>query len=109
MPENRARWWRRIASGMYIAAGSPLFIMHAGVVFFYCLGALYDERRDRSILFWKSLPVSDAMTVLSKAVTALCVAPLITIALATVASLALLLLGHDRHVDRRHHLFRRPC
>ncbi len=27
---------------------------------FYCLDALYGERRDRSILFWKSLPVSDS-------------------------------------------------
>src|SRR4029077_929947 len=31
---------------------------------FYCLDALYGERRDRSILFWKSLPVSDLTTVL---------------------------------------------
>ena len=35
---------------------------------FYCLDALHGERRDRSILFWKSLPVSDLTTVLSKAV-----------------------------------------
>jgi ABC-2 type transport system permease protein len=62
-------------------------------VFFYCLGALYDERRDRSILFWKSLPVSDGMTVLSKVITALCVAPVITMALSIAASLALLLIG----------------
>ena len=34
---------------------------------FYCLDALYGERRDRSILFWKSLPISDLTTVLSKA------------------------------------------
>ena len=34
---------------------------------FYCLDALHGERRDRSILFWKSLPVSDLTTVLSKA------------------------------------------
>jgi ABC-2 type transport system permease protein len=34
---------------------------------FYCLEALHGERRDRSILFWKSLPVSDLTTVLSKA------------------------------------------
>jgi ABC-2 type transport system permease protein len=34
---------------------------------FYCLDALQGERRDRSILFWKSLPVSDLTTVLSKA------------------------------------------
>ncbi len=33
---------------------------------FYCLDALHGERRDRSILFWKSLPVSDLTTVLSK-------------------------------------------
>lgn len=45
------------------------------VVFFYLLGALYDERRDRSVLFWKSLPVSDTQTVLSKVLTALIVAP----------------------------------
>lgn len=34
--------------------------------FFYSLEALHGERRDRSILFWKSLPVSDLTTVLSK-------------------------------------------
>lgn len=55
------------------------FIVLAFVVFFYCLGALYDDRRDRSILFWKSLPLSDAQTVLSKAVSALLVAPLIAV------------------------------
>jgi ABC-2 type transport system permease protein len=82
-----------VASQAYLLAGSPLFILMTVTLFFYCLGALYDERRDRSILFWKSLPVSDGMTVLSKAVTALCVAPVIAIALATVASLVLLLLA----------------
>ncbi|MCS4233550.1 ABC-2 transporter permease [Stenotrophomonas rhizophila] len=55
------------------------FIVLAFVVFFYCLGALYDDRRDRSILFWKSLPLSDTQTVLSKAVSALLVAPVIAV------------------------------
>ncbi|ALK96728.1 hypothetical protein AB595_03210 [Massilia sp. WF1] len=82
-----------VASGMYVAAGSPLMLLMAVVIFFYCLGALYDERRDRSILFWKSLPVSDGMTVLSKVLTAVCVAPLIAIAFAFAASLGLLLIG----------------
>lgn len=50
------------------------------VLFFYCIGCLYDERRDRSVLFWKSMPVSDLETVLSKVVTATLVAPLITLA-----------------------------
>ncbi len=42
---------------------------------FYCLDALHGERRDRSILFWKSLPVSDLTTVLSKATIPLVVLP----------------------------------
>jgi hypothetical protein len=82
----------KIASGMYLATASPLFFMLSFAVFFYCLNSLYDERRDRSILFWKSLPVSDQMTVVSKVLMAVVVAPLITMALAIVASLALLLL-----------------
>src|SRR3546814_6182950 len=59
------------------------FIGLAFVGFFYCLGALYDERKDRSVLFWKSLPVSDAQTVLSKVGSAVVVAPV----LAVIASL----------------------
>jgi ABC-2 type transport system permease protein len=50
------------------------------VVFFYCLGALFDDRRDRSILFWKSLPVSDVATVLSKLSWALLLAPALAVA-----------------------------
>ncbi|MGH8151102.1 MAG: hypothetical protein ACREPF_00015 [Rhodanobacteraceae bacterium] len=49
------------------------------VVFFYLLGALYDDRRDRSILFWKSLPVSDTATVISKIIAAVVIAPLIAV------------------------------
>jgi ABC-2 type transport system permease protein len=82
----------KVATGMYLATASPLFFMLSFAVFFYCLNSLYDERRDRSILFWKSLPVSDQMTVVSKVLMAVVVAPLITMALAIVASLALLLL-----------------
>ncbi|MGJ7915521.1 hypothetical protein ACI48D_08625 [Massilia sp. LXY-6] len=93
MPGEARAMMAKIASGMYIVAGAPLFLILVAVVFFYCLGALYDERRDRSILFWKSLPLSDGVTVLSKAITALCVAPVITIGLAVAASLALLLIG----------------
>src|ERR1700682_1897506 len=48
---------------------------------FYCLDALHGERRDRSILFWKSLPVSDLTTVLSKALIPLAVLPVISFAL----------------------------
>lgn len=81
-----------VASG-YLGLAAPLFLVLTVVVFFYCLGALHDDRRDRSILFWKSLPLSDRDTVLSKAVTALVVAPLITIAIAVATGLGLLVLG----------------
>ena len=80
-----------IARG-YMAVSAPIFLMLGFLVFFYCLGALHDERRDRSMLFWKSLPVSDRMTVLSKAVLALAVTPAITIAVATATSLLMLLM-----------------
>jgi len=93
MPPFMAAKVANIASGMYLAAGAPLMLLMTATLFFYCLGALYDERRDRSILFWKSLPVSDGMTVLSKVLTAACVAPLITMAFAFAVSLALLLIG----------------
>jgi ABC-2 type transport system permease protein len=57
------------------------------VVFFYFLGALYDDRRDRSILFWKSLPLSDTATVLSKVISGLVIAPLITLSVVLAAYL----------------------
>lgn len=60
---------------------------------FYSLDALYGERRDRSILFWKSLPVSDLTTVLAKASIPLVVLPLITFALTLALQLIMLLLS----------------
>jgi len=60
---------------------------------FYCLEALHGERRDRSILFWKSLPVSDRTTVLSKASIPLVVLPLFTFALIVATQMAMLLLS----------------
>ena len=63
------------------------------VSFFYCLDALQSERRDRSILFWKSLPVSDLATVLSKATVPLVILPLLTVVLAAVAHAVMLLLS----------------
>ncbi|MEG0193514.1 MAG: hypothetical protein RR831_07960 [Stenotrophomonas sp.] len=68
------------------------FLVLAFVVFFYCLGALYDDRRDRSILFWKSLPLSDTQTVLSKVLSALIVAPLVATLAAIVTMFGFLLI-----------------
>src|SRR6202011_1828160 len=60
---------------------------------FYCLDALHGERRDRSILFWKSLPVSDLTTVLSKAIIPLAVLPAIGFALVVCVQLIMLLIS----------------
>jgi ABC-2 type transport system permease protein len=47
------------------------------VAVFYCLEALHGERRDRSVLFWKSLPVSDLTSVLAKTTIPLVILPLV--------------------------------
>jgi len=62
------------------------------VVFFILLGALYEERRDRSFLFWKSLPVSDLEEVLAKLATGLLIAPAVFLLLGIAFQLAALLL-----------------
>ena len=73
-----------------IAAG--IIMLTAGIVsILYCLEALHGERRDRSILFWKSLPVSDLTAVLAKASIPLLILPLVAFA-TTVATQLLMLL-----------------
>ncbi len=76
----------------YIGTAAPLFMVMAFVVFFFCLGSLFDERKDRSVLFWKSLPVSDSETVLAKVAMAIVGAPLLTIAFGVVVSVLSLLI-----------------
>ncbi|HVF36228.1 MAG TPA: hypothetical protein VND91_12975 [Candidatus Saccharimonadia bacterium] len=75
-------------SGFWLILQIVLFF----VLFFYLIGALYDDRRDRSILFWKSLPISDSQTVLSKVLMAAVVAPLLAWAIAVVLQVGVLLL-----------------
>ncbi len=74
---------------------SAISIMVTGVVVsvFFCLGALNNERRDRSILFWKSLPVSDTTAVLAKAFVPLVVLPVVVLAVAAATQLIMLLLA----------------
>src|ERR1700682_1471287 len=70
---------------------SMIMIITILVGIFYSLDALYGERRDRSILFWKSLPVSDRATVLSKAAIPLVVLPLIAFVLGEIAQFIVLM------------------
>jgi ABC-2 type transport system permease protein len=76
----------------FLASSSWPFMVLGFVVFFYCLGALYDERKDRSVLFWKSLPLSDRDTVLSKVASAVVVAPAIAVGAAIATMFAFIIL-----------------
>lgn len=73
----------------YMLIAAPIIAVGLIVAAAYCLGALQGERRDRSILFWKSLPVSDLTIVLSKAAIPIVVIPLVTFAAAMIAQLVI--------------------
>jgi ABC-2 type transport system permease protein len=74
-----------------IAAMMMIFTVFV-VGVFYCLDALHGERRDRSILFWKSLPVSDLTTVLSKVTIPLMILPLLAFAITVCVQLIMVLM-----------------
>ena len=71
----------------YMLIAVPVLAIGVFVAIAYCLGALHGERQDRSILFWKSLPVSDLITVLSKMSVPIILIPLISFVAAMVTQL----------------------
>src|SRR5256712_8497096 len=100
MPQRRPATLKLSAEKQRAAIGQPydvaaiaLTITSFIVGLFYCLDALHGERRDRSILFWKSMPVSDLTTVLSKASIPLVVLPLITFAIIVAMQLIMLMMS----------------
>jgi ABC-2 type transport system permease protein len=85
---------RRAAIEMPYSIAAMMLIFTAFIIgVFYCLDALHGERRDRSILFWKSLPISDLTSVLSKATIPLAVLPLISFAIIVVTQFIMLLIS----------------
>ncbi|MCP5327306.1 MAG: hypothetical protein H7A18_01645 [Sinobacteraceae bacterium] len=81
--ERQRMYFGIVVAGLMV----PQLMVAMVVTFFYLLDSLYSERKDRSILFWKSLPVSDAATVGSKAAVSLVVVPLIVYGLSLLVSL----------------------
>jgi ABC-2 type transport system permease protein len=77
----------------YNAAAGAMFVTSWLVMIFYSLGALNGERRDRSVLFWKSLPVSDTTAVLAKATLPLVIQPLVILPIILAGHLIMLALG----------------
>ena len=85
---------RRAAIELPYNIVAMVLIVTAFIVgFFYCLDALYGESRDRSVLFWKSLPVSDRTSVLSKASVPLLVLPPIIFCVVVLTQFILLLIS----------------
>jgi ABC-2 type transport system permease protein len=72
---------RQAALTMYFLATSWIFLVSLAILtIFYALDSLYAERKDKSILFWRSMPITDSETVVSKLLTAVFVLPLVTVA-----------------------------
>jgi len=74
-------------------ASGTVMLAYVVITVIYCLEALHGERRDRGILFWKSLPVSDVTTVIAKASIPIVVLPLITFAIIVVTETIMFLEG----------------
>lgn len=84
---------------MLLGWGVPFYLAAGIVVVVYLLDCLYGERRDRSILFWRSMPVSDTETVLAKLLVGLVLVPYATYLLAAATSvLASFILTLRHHV-----------
>ena len=89
LPENvRAAALTGIIFGLWFPFGLVLCILAT----FYSLDSLYAERKDRSILFWRSIPSTDFETVLSKLLTVVLVIPFVTFAMILATQLVVLLI-----------------
>jgi ABC-2 type transport system permease protein len=78
---------------IYAAVAALMFSVVGIVGFFYALDSLYADRRDRSVLFWKSLPLSDTETVLSKFTMAAVAIPVVAAAAAIAGQLVMAIGG----------------
>ena len=77
----------------YLPALLPFLAILTFVVLFYSLGSLYDDRRDRSVLFWKSMPVSETRSVLAKLTSILLIAPTLSLLLGVVFGFGLVIMS----------------
>ncbi len=76
-----------VGGGFLLAVGATFFAVMSIYSTWYLLDCLYADRKDRSVLFWKSMPISDTTTVLSKLATALIVIPAVYFAGADLTTL----------------------
>jgi ABC-2 type transport system permease protein len=84
---------RLLVSGSLFSISAIFFQLMLLIIIFYLAGSLFDDRKDRSILYWKSLPVSDHITVASKLLTACLLVPALFLGAIILTQLALLLIA----------------
>jgi len=85
---------RAVALSAGLVATSSFFVFPMLIFsIFYTLDSLYAERKDKSILFWRSLPVTDTETVMSKLVTAVLVVPLVTFVVIVITHLCVMIIS----------------
>ena len=81
----------------------PFFLTLYVCSVIYLINTLYQDRKEMSVLFWQSMPVSNLQTVLSKIVAIVLVAPifyvLILFAMYLIAMVWLTILGVSNDVD----------
>jgi len=89
LPQQLSSDQLRVLAPMVMGGiGTGMFLIMTVYTSWYLLDCLYADRKDRSVLFWKSLPISDTQTVLSKLAMALLVIPLVYFVIADVTALA---------------------
>ena len=81
-----------VLSKVFMFSSYPFLLVSLVVALSYLLASMFNERKDGSILFWKSMPVSDGLTVFSKLVTGLFVIPMVFLTFCFVAQLLSLIL-----------------
>lgn len=84
---------RLIVSGLLFASANLFLQLMILIILFYLAGSLFDDRKDRSILFWKSLPVSDGSVVISKLLTACVMVPALFLGAIILTHIALLIIA----------------
>ncbi len=82
---------KALITGAVSGLGGVFVVAMWILIVFYCLDALFAERKDKSILFWRSLPVTDAETVISKLLVAVLVIPLVTFAVIAMTQILTLI------------------
>ena len=92
--EELAQWKEYRANADFVATSMFIHVFSAVCAFiaslvalYYLCGSLYDDRKDRSILFWKSLPTTDLQVVMSKLLTAMILFPAAALIAATITSI----------------------